>query len=287
MKKYRILVVAVTIILMTACGKETEGNRMENSVEKQPQTTEAPQSSEETDVTEKEPENTPVPTQEPVKEEPAQPLYVDFTQGVPTGYEIADGWTNGSMFNVTWRKKNVTFENECMQLIVDKDATPSGDIPYSGGEFRTRKFYGYGRYEVSMKAIKNDGVVSSFFTYTGPSDNNPWDEIDIEILGKDTTKVQFNYFTNGRGNNEYLHELGFDASEDFHTYAFEWHEDKIIWFVDGIEVYSADKKIPVTKGKIMMNAWCGTGVDTWLKAFDDSNLPVMAEYQWIKYTPFE
>lgn len=287
MKKYRILVLAVTIILMTACGKETEGNRMENSVEKQPQTTEAPQSSEETVVTEKEPENTPVPTQEPVKEEPAQPLYVDFTQGAPTGYEIADGWTNGSMFNVTWRKKNVTFENDCMQLIVDKDATPSGDIPYSGGEFRTRKFYGYGRYEVSMKAIKNDGVVSSFFTYTGPSDNNPWDEIDIEILGKDTTKVQFNYFTNGRGNNEYLHELGFDASEDFHTYAFEWHEDKIIWFVDGIEVHSADKRIPVTKGKIMMNAWCGTGVDTWLKAFDDSNLPVMAEYQWIKYTPFE
>ena len=30
-----------------------------------------------------------------------------------------------------------------------------------------------------MQAIKNDGVVSSFFTYTGPSDDNPWDEIGI------------------------------------------------------------------------------------------------------------
>ena len=39
------------------------------------------------------------------------------------------------------------------------------------------KFYSYGYYETSMKAIKNDGVISSFFTYTGPSDNNPWDEI--------------------------------------------------------------------------------------------------------------
>ena len=36
----------------------------------------------------------------------------------------------------------------------------------------------------------------------------------------------------------------------------------------------------------MMNAWCGTGVDEWLNAFDDKNLPVQAEYQWIKYTPF-
>lgn len=138
-----------------------------------------------------------------------------------------------------------------------------------------------------MKPIKNDGVVSSFFTYTGPSDNNPWDEIDIEFTGKDTTKVQFNYFTNGRGNHEYMHDLGFDASEDFHTYAFEWYEDKILWFVDGVEVHSADKQIPVTRGKIMMNAWCGTGVDSWLKAFDDSKLPLTAEYKWFSYTPFE
>lgn len=40
------------------------------------------------------------------------------------------------------------------------------------------------------------------------------DEIDVEVLGKDTTKVQFNYYTNGTGNHEYLYDLGFDASED-------------------------------------------------------------------------
>ena len=286
MKEYRILLLALVMLLLTACGKKAAENIMESSVETQPQITKTPESTEELKVSEVTPEPTQAPTSEPAPV-PDEPLFVDFTQGEPAGYEIANGWTNGSMFNVTWRKSNVTFENDRMQLVIDKDATPSDNIPYSGGEFRTRKFYGYGRYEVSMKAIKNDGVVASFFTYTGPSDNNPWDEIDIEILGKDPTKVQFNYFTNGRGNNEYMHDLGFDASEDFHTYAFEWHEDKIIWFVDGVEVHSADKRIPVTKGKIMMNAWCGTGVDAWLKAFDDSNLPVMAEYQWIRFTPFE
>ncbi|MCI7540044.1 MAG: family 16 glycosylhydrolase, partial [Veillonellaceae bacterium] len=143
-------------------------------------------------------------------------------------------------------------------------------------------------YEVSMKAMKNDGVVSSFFTYTGPSDSNPWDEIDVEVLGKDTTKVQFNYFRNGQGGHEHMYDLGFDASEDFHTYAFEWHKDKIIWFVDGKEAYRIEgANMPVTKGKIMMNAWAGKNVDAWLKAFDDSNLPIMAEYQWVKYTPSE
>lgn len=212
--------------------------------------------------------------------------YAQFSNGMPTGWECADGWSNGSMFNVTWRKRNVTFENERMQLIINSDITPSPDIPYAGGEFRSREFYGYGRYEVSMKPIKNDGVVSSFFTYTGPSDNNPWDEIDIEFLGKDTTIVQFNYFTDSMGGHEYIHELGFDAAEDFHTYAFEWHEDKIVWFVDGAEVYSATANIPVTPSKIMMNAWCGKGVDGWLNAFDDTNMPLTAEYEWVRFTPF-
>lgn len=224
---------------------------------------------------------------EAVKEIPEGGAYAEFSSGMPDGWECADGWCNGSMFNVTWRKKNVTFNDGKMQLIIDKDAVPKDNVPYSGGEFRSREFYGYGRYEVSMKAIKNDGVVSSFFTYTGPTDNNPWDEIDVEILGKDTTKVQFNYFTDSRGNHEYMHDLGFDAAEDFHTYAFEWYEDKIIWYVDGVEVHRATDNIPVTEGKIMMNAWCGKGVDGWLNAFDDSTVPLTAEYEWISYTPFE
>lgn len=287
MKKRLWMILAVTMILLVGCSKTEEGGKqMDTSAninETEVPATEAPtEAPTPAPTAEPTPEPTPVPT--PV---PAEPVYVDFSEGQPQGYEIADGWTNGSMFNVTWRKSNVTFEDGKMQLIIDKDGKATSDIPYSGGEFRTLKFYGYGRYEVCMKPIKNDGVVSSFFTYTGPSDNNPWDEIDIEFTGKDTTKVQFNYFTSGRGNHEYMHDLGFDASEDFHTYAFEWHEDKIVWFVDGVEVHSADKLIPVTRGKIMMNAWCGTGVDSWLNPFDDSNLPLVAEYKWFSYTPFE
>ena len=285
MKKRVWIILTLAMLFLVACSKKEEDGKEVNTIpmENQLTTTEAP-----TPVPTEAP--TAAPTQAPTPaptEVPAEPIYVEFTNGEPAGYEIADGWTNGSMFNVTWRRSNVTFEDGQMQLIIDRDAKATGDIPYSGGEFRTRKFYGYGRYEVCMKPIKNDGVVSSFFTYTGPSDNNPWDEIDIEFTGRDTTKVQFNYFTNGRGNHEHMHELGFDAAEDFHTYAFEWHEDKILWFVDGVEVHSADKQIPVTRGKIMMNAWCGTGVDSWLKAFDDSNLPLVAEYKWFRYTPFE
>ena len=232
---------------------------------------------------------TTTPAPEPERAEDGS-MYVDLSNGLPECFEISNGWTNGDPFNVTWYTDNVQFNDGKMQLIIDNDATPKKGIPYSGGEFRSKDFYSYGRFEVSMKAIKNDGVVSSFFTYTGPSDSNPWDEIDVEVLGKDTTQVQFNYYLDGKGGHEYMHALGFDASEDFHTYAFEWHKNSIIWFVDGEEVYKVEKdesKIPSTAGKIMMNAWCGKGVDGWLKKFDDTKLPVHAEYKSISYKPFE
>ena len=126
MKKYRLLIFALIAFSMTACRKNVESSDDNNPQVMPSQTMEVQESSE---VME-EPESNQVPTPEPVVEEPAEPLYVDFAEGCPTGYEIADGWTNGSMFNVTWRRKNVTFENGCMQLIIDNDAAPSKNIPY-------------------------------------------------------------------------------------------------------------------------------------------------------------
>ncbi len=194
----------------------------------------------------------------------------------------ADGWTNGGMFNCTWKTENCTFENESMQLTINELMPDMVTPVYTGGEFRSHDFYSFGYYEVSMKPIKNDGVVSSFFTYTGPSDNNPWDEIDIEFLGKNTSIVQFNYFTNGKGQHEHIYELGFDASEDFHTYGFYWEADKITWYVDGVEVYSATEDIPQTPSKIMMNVWNGINVDGWLKPYDGT-VPISAEYKYVDF----
>lgn len=291
MKKIKyFLVLFVCMMFVCACGKDNqEVVPPEITATVAPDVTATPEATATPEPTATpKPTATPAPTPTPLP--PCEPLYVDFKDGNANSasMEIANGWSNGGQFNVTWRKSNCTFIDDKMQLVISEDTAANGEsIPYAGAEYRTRKFYGYGRYEVSMKPMKNDGVVSSFFTYTGPSDKNPWDEIDIEFLGKDTTIVQFNYFTNGRGNHEHIHELGFDASEEFHTYAFEWYEDKIVWFVDGVEVHTATNNIPKTRGKIMMNVWCGKGVDSWLRAFDPSNMPLTAEYEWFSYTPFE
>ncbi|MFG6394333.1 MAG: glycoside hydrolase family 16 protein [Lachnospiraceae bacterium] len=198
----------------------------------------------------------------------------------PQLWEKADGWSNEGMFNCTWREANVNFNNGILDLSITNDW--SGSKPFAGGEYRTRDKFGYGLYQVNMKPAKNPGIVSSFFTYTGPNDMTPWDEIDIEFLGRDTTKVQFNYYTNGEGNHEYLYNLGFDASEGFHTYGFNWQPGYIAWFVDGEEVYRAYSNIPSNPGKIMLNIWPGINVDDWLGAYD-GNTGIKALYDWVSY----
>ena len=96
---------------------------------------------------------------------------VRFSQGASSEFIWADGYSNGDMFNCTWRKNSAAVKNGIMSMSVSKEG--SG---YAGAEYRSKGKYSYGFYSVCMKPAKCSGVVSSFFTYT----NEPvWDEIDI------------------------------------------------------------------------------------------------------------
>ena len=206
---------------------------------------------------------------------------VRFSQGDSSEFVWADGYSNGDMFNCTWRKSSASVKDGVMSMSVSKEG--SG---YAGAEYRSKSKYSYGFYSVCMKPAKCSGVVSSFFTYT----NKPvWDEIDIEFLGKDTSVVQFNFYTNGKGNSEFVFNLGFDASLDFHEYAFDWSPKGIVWYVDGVAVYRAEataqKALPSHSMQIMMNVWNGIGVDDWLGALDNTALPAKAQYKWFAYAP--
>ena len=235
-------------------------------------------------------EEPPVLTDEPLAGE----TVADFTQGESERFFSSDGWTNGSVFNTWWSGSNVLYEDGVMQLTIDEnpDGSEENNNEYFGGEARSHEWYGYGDFEVRMKPAKKAGTASTFFTCTGDYDTNlegepnPWDEIDIEFLGKDTTQVQFNYYVNGQGGHEYMYDLGFDASEEFHNYGFRWTEDYICWFVDGEPVHKVEASegnpMPAAAGRILMNYWCGTSeAEGWMGAYSDpgDEGPV---YEWVK-----
>ena len=222
----------------------------------------------------------------------------DFTKGKSEAVFESDGWSNGSVFNVVWTKGNVEYGEDAMHLAItaedrtvyvdDKETT----YHYTAGEARTALHYGYGDFEVSMKPAKKAGTASTFFTCTGPYDTGldgkpqKHDEIDIEFLGNDTTKVQFNYFVAGQGGHEYMYNLGFDASKEYHTYGFRWTKDSIVWFVDGKPVYKVEanekNELPSAPGRMLMNYWCGTqNAEGWMGKYAGPNGET-ADYQWIK-----
>ncbi len=114
-----------------------------------------------------------------------------------------------------------------MNIIVNNTPCPSGcsNTPYAAGEYRTNNLYRYGRYEVRMKPAKYSGAMTgSLFTYTGPSDGAPWDEIDIEFLGKNLNVMQTNYFgiTNGVGGLRSPSTWSTASAKPIHLRLWEW-----------------------------------------------------------------
>lgn len=156
-----------------------------------------------------------------------------------------------------WQADNIAARNGAF-LEVKREK--SSGLPYTGAEMQSSKRYGYGRYETIMQPARGSGVVSAFFTYTGPWFGDPHDEIDIEFLGSDTTKVHFNYFKNGKVIKPATFDLPFDAADRPHLYAFDWRPDGITWYVDGEPIYATetgDTGVPTHPSKIMFSAWTG------------------------------
>lgn len=219
--------------------------------------------------------------------------FVDNLDSFDTGrWHKADNWTNGSMFNVGWRADHTWFSGGVMGINLDNATCPSGcsGKSYASGEYRSNDLFTYGRFEARLQAVKRPGTVTGFFTYTGPSDGQPWDEIDVEILGKNTTQMQTNYFTNGVGGHETVINLGFDASAGFHDYAIEWwNQGTINWFVDGKLVHQENGSrgaLPTHPMRIMTNLWPGIGVDSWLDPFVYPGTTLTARFDRLKYTKY-
>ncbi len=216
------------------------------------------------------------------------PFFGIFPHIAKRTWSISDGWANGDHQSCEWRKDAVKGHEKNLRITLSHKG---GKIrPIGCGEIQSNQKYGYGRYEARMKTAKGSGLNSAFFTFVGPYQGSKiHDEIDIEFLGKKSNLVQFSYWHDAKNYDVNVYQLDFDATADFHDYAFEWHQDKIIWFVDGKEVYrtSGQHPMPNTPSKIMFSLWSGgNSINDWLGRFKYTE-PKNLDIQWIKFTPFE
>lgn len=141
----------------------------------------------------------------------------------------------------------------------------SGVREYKSASIRSRNNYLYGRFAAVVKPAKASGLITGVFLHR----NSPRQEIDIEFLGKDTTKILINVFYNPGGDGArfdfgyrgtpVLIDLGFDASLAFHQYEIDWSPTAIRWFVDGRLVYERANwdptPIPHLPMHVFINLW--------------------------------
>ena len=160
---------------------------------------------------------------------------------------------------------------------------------YRGSELRTLEPVLYGKFESRYKPAQGDGLVSSFFTFNDSCcDTSPWNEIDIELLGRYDHVVDMNTITWGQSSHIRQHYVPFNPHEDFHIYGFEWTPEYVAWFIDGVEVYrqteSHIEQLSYPQ-KIMMNLWNPT-YDDWVGVWDERILPRFSYYDYVRYASY-
>lgn len=69
-------------------------------------------------------------------------------------WSMADGYSNGGMFDAGWRADHVWFNGGVMGINLNTTPCPGGcsGKPYASGEYRTTDLYSYGRFETRMMA---------------------------------------------------------------------------------------------------------------------------------------
>lgn len=186
----------------------------------------------------------------------------------------------------TFSPENAVVTNgEGVKLKLEEKTT--GEKAFTSGSIATKDAqHLYGRFEAVLKPAKTSGVITAFFLYRF----DPWQEIDTEFLGRDTTKLLVNVYYNpgeegdlynyGMRGTPVLIDLGFDASLDFHKYAIEWEADEIRWFVDDklVHVRQAGRPTPIPHlpMRLHVNLWpcCSEQL---VGPFSAANVPASAD----------
>jgi hypothetical protein len=117
----------------------------------------------------------------------------------------------------------------------------------------------FGKVECTFQAAPGAGIVSSFILIS-----DDLDELDVEVIGSETTRVQSNYF--GKGNTTTYDRGGFhnvnSPQTTEHVYTLDWNSDKTTWAIDGTVVRTLNygdavggQNYPQTPMQIRLGNW--------------------------------
>ncbi|MEO6602440.1 MAG: family 16 glycosylhydrolase, partial [Polyangiaceae bacterium] len=167
-------------------------------------------------------------------------------------------------------------------------------LAVSSAEVYTGEAYGYGRFEARLRYAAGDGVISSFFLWKDGSEvtGTFWNELDFEKVGADchveTNAIYGKPFTN----HSKSHTITADPCSTYHTYAYEWTPDSIVWLVDGVELrretgataLAFAENAAASGMQIHFNVWPGDA--TFGGKFSPSILPIHEYVDWVQFSKY-
>lgn len=197
---------------------------------------------------------------------------VDFTQGEVNSFTSSGG-------TPSYGSDGVTFT-----------ITESGDAPQLNSIF----YIMFGKVDITMKVAPGTGIVTSVVLQS-----DDLDEIDMEFLGSDDSKVQLMYFGKGeRADNAVVIADAPDSQSNFVTYSIDWSSDRIAWSVAGtvvrvLESTTYPDYYPQTPMQLKFGIWAGgdsgnsAGTISWAGgATDYSAGPFSAVVQSVAVTDY-
>lgn len=175
-------------------------------------------------------------------------------------------------------------------LVWAVSVSPAISKPYKGAEVFTYDAMMYGKFVIRMKAAKGSGVISNMFLWKDGSEMDGifWEEVDIEVFGKDNaTSWQSNIITgiDSRIYSEGIHEQSTSFGDEYHTFAIEWTPDQVVWTVNGEVIRTAQggqASDLINPAQMRINFW-NPNIPEWVGSWDASVLPLYMYVNWVEY----
>jgi hypothetical protein len=200
----------------------------------------------------------------------------DFDRLDSTRWQVmTHSWdTNLALFS----QQSVSVKDGQLQLALlpapQGTADPGGVAkPFFGAEVRSIDTLTYGRVRARIKFAQGSAVVSSLVMIYTPWPADNWNELDIEHLGAQPAKTQFNTMVYTGApvtppvttsvsptQDPHLQDLGFSASDDFHVYAVEWTPESAKFYVDDALAYTWTKHIELMTlpQNVLLTIWASS-----------------------------
>lgn len=217
-----------------------------------------------------------------------------------------------SLMNHSWEGNLALFSEQAVStsdgmLVLSLLDAPEGTIDdtgslktFLGAEVRSVDTLTYGRVRARVKFAHGSAVVSGLVGIYTPWPADNWNELDIEQLGVRPASVQFNTMVY-RGPlpaprvpvtpsaDPYSHALAFDATADFHTYAFEWTPEGAFFSVDDRVVYCWAKRIDLMTlpQNVLLTIWVSSD-PVWAGPVTAETAQASAQFDWVElydYSP--